>query len=479
MRGIISYGTYIPYYRLDRSKITSAMGAGGGRGERSVACFDEDTTTMGVEAARNCLRGQNPRPSSVVFSTTNPAYMDKTNATAIHAALDLDSDVWAVDLGGAARSIEAAFALAAMMPGTNLAIFSDLRTGNPTGNDESQGGDAAAAVVYGDDTDAPVIAEGIGGASETAEFLDRYRQPGDPASRIWEERFGEQVYVPLAHEVIERTLKSANLGLDDVDKIFIVGLHARAVRALGRITGDKLVDDLTDRVGNTGSAHFGLVLASVLDDAAPGETILGLHLADGASAMLLRTTDAIADYTPNQTVKAQIERGNSDLDYNKYLTWRGFLDREPPRRPDPDRPGAPPISRSEDWKYAFVGSRDRSSGAIHLPPMRVSMDGGAVDDMERIPMADVAATIATFTVDRLAFSLSPPVVSAVIDFDGGGRFQAEMTDVDPSTVSIGDRVEMTFRRLYTEQGIHNYFWKARPANQAPLLTSYYGYSGCG
>ena len=46
-------------------------------------------------------------------------------------------------------------------------------------------------------------------------------------------------------------------------------------------------------------------------------------------------------------------------------------------------------------------------------------------------MADVPATIATFTVDRLAFSLSPPVVAAVIDFDGGGRFQCELTDVDP------------------------------------------------
>ena len=66
-------------------------------------------------------------------------------------------------------------------------------------------------------------------------------------------------------------------------------------------------------------------------------------------------------------------------------------------------------------------------------------------------MADVPATIATFTVDRLAFSLSPPVVAAVIDFDGGGRFQCELTDVDPATVQIGDRVEMTFRRLYTQR----------------------------
>jgi uncharacterized OB-fold protein len=50
----------------------------------------------------------------------------------------------------------------------------------------------------------------------------------------------------------------------------------------------------------------------------------------------------------------------------------------------------------------------------------------------------------------------------VIDFEGGGRFQCELTDVDPKSVKIGDRVEMTFRRLLTANGVHNYFWKARP-----------------
>jgi len=117
--------------------------------------------------------------------------------------------------------------------------------------------------------------------------------------------------------------------------------------------------------------------------------------------------------------------------------------------------------RSTAWKYGFVGSRDEG-GFIHLPPSRVSMDSGAIDQMDEVRMADVPATIATYTVDRLAYSLSPPVVAAVIDFDGGGRFQCELTDVDPSAVAIGDRVEMTFRRLYTSQGIHDYFWKARP-----------------
>ena len=77
-------------------------------------------------------------------------------------------------------------------------------------------------------------------------------------------------------------------------------------------------------------------------------------------------------------------------------------------------------------------------------------------------MADVTGTVATYTIDRLAFSPSPPVVAAVVDFDGGGRFSCELTDVDPADVVIGGRVEMTFRKLFTADGIHNYFWKARP-----------------
>ena len=166
--------------------------------------------------------------------------------------------------------------------------------------------------------------------------------------------------------------------------------------------------------------------------------------------------------TPFGPLQSQVDKGNDAMDYAKFLTWKGMLTREPPRRPDLDRPGGPSMHRSDKWKYAFYGSRDRSTGAVHLPPQRVSVRGGAVDDMEDVPMADVPGTIATFTIDRLAFSMSPPVVAAVVDYDGGGRYPVEMTDVDPAEVKIGMRVEMTFRRLFTADGIHNYFWKARP-----------------
>ncbi len=102
-----------------------------------------------------------------------------------------------------------------------------------------------------------------------------------------------------------------------------------------------------------------------------------------------------------------------------------------------------------------------TDGTVFMPPSRVSFDGERTDEMTAAPMADVEGTIATFTVDRLAYSPSPPIVFAVVDFDGGGRLPIELTDTDADEVKIGGRVEMTFRRLFTADGLHNYFWKGK------------------
>jgi uncharacterized OB-fold protein len=81
--------------------------------------------------------------------------------------------------------------------------------------------------------------------------------------------------------------------------------------------------------------------------------------------------------------------------------------------------------------------------------------------MDPVAMAEREGTIVTFTIDRLAYSPSPPIVFAIVDFDGGGRFPIELTDVDAEQVAIGARVGMTFRRLFTSDGIHDYFWKGK------------------
>jgi hydroxymethylglutaryl-CoA synthase len=82
--------------------------------------------------------------------------------------------------------------------------------------------------------------------------------------------------------------------------------------------------------------------------------------------------------------------------------------------------------------------------------------------MKDIPFANRRGKVATYTIDRLAFTPQPPMVMAMIDFDGGGRVELEVTDCQPDKIEIGLELEMTFRRFFTADGVHNYFWKARP-----------------
>src|SRR5882757_1341612 len=170
MRGIISAGGYVPFRRLQRAEISKTFGSGGGKGTRSVASYDEDTTTMGVEAARLALRTApgGVTPAALWFSTASPAYLDKNNASTLHAALRLDTDVAAFDFGGALRSGIGALRTA-LEGATNsvLLVTSDQRGGLPTSGDESASGDGAGALLVGDDARASVIAEYLGGASTT------------------------------------------------------------------------------------------------------------------------------------------------------------------------------------------------------------------------------------------------------------------------------------------------------------------------
>ena len=184
-----------------------------------------------------------------------------------------------------------------------------------------------------------MLTEVIGQGSATAEFLERWRAPGAAASRVWEERFGEQVYGPLAEAAMADALKQAGLLPGQVDHLIVAGLPARAVSHTVRAAGVRAeaVADYAARIGNAGTAQPGILLADVLDRAGPGETILLVVLADGAFALALRTTEALASHRQAQPVAAQIAAGSTALDYATFLSWRGFLNREPPRRPDPDR----------------------------------------------------------------------------------------------------------------------------------------------
>jgi uncharacterized OB-fold protein len=263
---------------------------------------------------------------------------------------------------------------------------------------------------------------------------------------------------------VRRLLEKARIGAGDVATFILDAPNPRAVDEVARglkIDPAKIADPLALTVGHTGAAHVGLMLTSVLPSAKPGDRIVAVSAADGADAILLKVMPAAARFRPERSAGRLIE-SKGDVSYANYLKWREILPTEPPRRPDPERPAAPPMLRSERWKYGLVGTRCRKCGTAQLPPQRVCVTCHARDEMDEHGFADRTARIATYAIDRLAYSLNPPTVNVVLDFEEGGRFVCEMTDCEPEKVAIGQEVEMTFRRLFTADGVHNYFWKARP-----------------
>ena len=77
MAGIVSYGAYVPYYRLPRGDIFMTWF---GQvmpfpGEKAVANFDEDGVTMAVAAGTDCL-ADTDRSSidGVYFATTSSPF---------------------------------------------------------------------------------------------------------------------------------------------------------------------------------------------------------------------------------------------------------------------------------------------------------------------------------------------------------------------------------------------------------------------
>jgi uncharacterized OB-fold protein len=84
------------------------------------------------------------------------------------------------------------------------------------------------------------------------------------------------------------------------------------------------------------------------------------------------------------------------------------------------------------------------------------------DNFEKLRLSDKKASLFTYAMDYIAGSKDVPLVVSVINFEGGGRMVCFMTDRDIGEIKIGMPLEMSFRKLFTAEGIHNYFWKCMP-----------------
>ena len=85
--------------------------------------------------------------------------------------------------------------------------------------------------------------------------------------------------------------------------------------------------------------------------------------------------------------------------------------------------------------------------------------------LEEIPLSNERGTLFTFSMDERAPVPDPPNVLATVNLEGGGRFFSQMTDRDVNNIKVGMPMELTFRRIHDALGVHNYFWKCKPARE--------------
>src|SRR5439155_1217389 len=129
------------------------------------------------------------------------------------------------------------------------------RTRAASAGDERAGGDAAAGLLCGHGA---VASEALGHPSHSVDSLERRRVPGAPATRQWEQRFGEHAYVPLGEAALAEALKQAGVTAPSIDVLIVAGPHARSNKRVAASAGVKkeaIADDLAASVGNTGAAH--------------------------------------------------------------------------------------------------------------------------------------------------------------------------------------------------------------------------------
>lgn len=456
---IIAYGAYVPRNALDRATVGAALGTPGGPGSRSVAGFDEDAVTMGV-AALDTLETTGAAAAPFYFATSNPPFLDKTNANLVKATAGGDDWRLTVDLGGL-RGGFAALSTAAATGG--VAVLADHRGGRPGSTDELDGGDGAAAFVFGH-SDAP-IARVVASTSRSMELMDVWRVPGEEHATTWEERFSQHVLVRAIQEVATQVGKDGDF--TDTPTYTLVatpsqrfgGASARAVGATGEAD---LLSQHRAAVGFCGAADIGLLLVQALDAGKAGDKVLLVSAAGSVDAMLV---EVLRDGPGLETWHERLA-ARRRISYVEYLTWRGQIEREPSRRPE--RPGvaAPPAYRNASWKYALEGGRCESCGKVYLPAPRVCGGCGTTDRFEPYSVRHRRAVVQSITTDGVSDSPAPSALAALVDFEGGGRLTVEVADSTVGETRPGDTVEMVFRRTYRVRGVPNYFWKARPVEGA-------------
>ncbi len=339
MVGIVSYGVYIPQWRIKVEEISRVWGHDAERykkgllvDEKSVPSLDEDAATMAVEAARNALKRipkVEPKEIGAIYvgSESHP-YAVKPTATIVAEAIDATPSVTAADMEFACKAatagIQACMGLSkAGYVKYGMSIGSDTAQGRPADVLEYTAAAGAAAYIIGED-ETNIIATIEGTYSTTQDIPDFWRRDGASFPQHTGRFTGEPAYFTQVIECSRGLMRKLETSPKDYDYAVFHEPNGTFPLAAGRILGferDKILPSLVvTKIGNTYSASSLIGLAAILDQAKTGERILMTSYGSGAGSdsFSILVTDKLEDMRKMAPSVEYYINKREDIDYALY-----------------------------------------------------------------------------------------------------------------------------------------------------------------
>lgn len=471
--GITAYGVFLPRLRMARSAIAQAHAwafpSMRGKGHKALCSWDEDSITLAVEAARDCLGSQREGVNRLVFASTTAPFADLQNASTVATALGLPGQINCADLGGSTRAGLGGLINELSNPDQRqrLLVASERRSAKPASAQEMNYGSGAVAMLVGE---GERLASYLGSESLSVPFIDHYRMSGQDYDYYAEERWirdeGVGKLVPTA---VDTLLKKTGISAAEISWFGLSGALGGSdkllVKKLG-LGGATLLDDFQEEVGNTGTAHGLLQLADALEKAEAGQLIMLAAFGQGCDVALFRKESGTRK--PRRGLRGALAEGVEETSYLKMLSFEGKLSIDwGPRAEVDTKASIAQQYRSYEQILAFVGGRCEGCGSVQFPSLPNCVNCGEADTQLPVSLADQCAQIATLSADWLQYYPAPPLYVGLAQFDNGARVLMEIVDVGKQELDVGTPLQMVFRVKANDKlrGYRRYFWKATPATQ--------------
>jgi hydroxymethylglutaryl-CoA synthase len=473
--GILSYGAYIPIWRISRDEIARASGAPSRGGERSVASWDEDSLVMGVEAGCDCLRGIDSREiDGLYFATVSPPFKEKQSASIIASALDLRKDVYTFDITGSPRAATLAVKAASDMVKAGgakrvLVIAADSRRARPNSDFEQTFGDGAAALLIGEGEN---IADIVGFSTVVNAIPGPWKREEDIYLNVFDARFDSRYgLLTDVTQAVSELMEKCNIAVKDISKFALyapdLGSHMNMARSLQIDRKTQLQDLMFANVGITGTPHCLLLLVAALETAKANEAIVCASHGEGSDAFLVRTTEKVQQEKGRHRGTKYISSKRLLPSYGHFAKFKKEIDIG---YPEWQKGSVIKYWRDESWALRLYGMRCKGCGTLQYPISRICMICGEKDNYEEIRLAR-KGKVFSFNHDYL---LGPgnmpsdginPTTRVVADLNDGCRLWLEMTDHDPNEVNLDTPIELSLRLLHQRSDYRFYGWKARPVRE--------------